>query len=178
MGAAVGGLAIAVSFVLALCLVLLRRRPPPPVNPYRWKQSAAEPWGTILLLIFFLGQPMRVVLLAIGLGPFLPVALLGLGCILAYFTGAFSGLREFEVTESCVAWRTLRHKDVVPLAQVVGVSDLRIADSFPMILFADGTEIILPATVEARAVAATLARRLGHGWNVPPEESSIDARRV
>ena len=80
--------------------------------------------------------------------------------------GGSDQLRELAISEENLEWRTIRRRGLVPLDQVVAVTDPARTGEPPEVWLSDGSLLQLPASEEALPVARTLAGCIGQPW--PP----------
>ena len=114
---------VAAAMALVAAYLWLRRRPPVPVDPSRFAQEPAEPWGTVMLAVFLLGPVIAAACRAIGLGSVVPAVLVGLVVLALVAAGVGRTVRTFSVGADGVDWRVLVRRRHAPLAEVVGVAN-------------------------------------------------------
>lgn len=156
-----------VGLAAAAALAVLRRRQPDG-SGWSWRESPAEPWGSIVLVVFFLFPVAAAIGRAVSVG-WLAIPLLAAAVVWAWVrVGGSNMLRSVTVSPDSIEWRTiLRTRRRAPLTEVVAVTDPHLTgEAQSRIRFSDGTEISLPGNDEALSLAANLASLIGQPW--PP----------
>jgi hypothetical protein len=164
---AVGIVALVLVPVLVIATSRAGRREPSPPDPACWRREVAEPWGTIVLLVFFLAPPITVLGGLIGAEVAALPLIAGLLVLALAVTRPFSAIRRVCVGEDALEVRAGLRRASFPLADVLSVTNLLDDERAPEVHLASGGSILLAEDEHARAVATLLAARIGQTWGIP-----------
>lgn len=156
MKAAIGIVGLVLVPVLTIATLRAGRREQPSPDPKCWKRETAEPWGTIVLVVFFLAPPVVWARDLIGWKVSTALLIAGLVGLAVVRTRAITGIYRLTVGEAAIEVRTgLRHISV-PLDDVLSVTSLLDETLPPEVHLSAGRSIVLPdSDAHARAVATS-----------------------
>ncbi len=159
---------LGLSVMLVLGFIVLRRRTdasPAEPDPTHWKQETAEPWGSILLVVFFLSPVLIKLGEWVGWGPFALVTVIGLLGFLVYLTRPLTALRELTVGDDAVEIRLLFRQHSIPLTEVLSVTSNDNGEH--EVHLSDGSTVSVGPGAHGEAIARTIATRIGQSWSFP-----------
>lgn len=158
--------------VLAIAYVVIKRRPVAAPDPMDWREQRFEPWGSIILGVWFVGSAVA------GLGRVFNQRWIGVVVVIAVVVGlpwmliaASRQVRQISIRGGAIEWRTLRQRWSAPMSEVVAVSGPHRHP--PQFQLADGRVIRLPEAPGVRAVTLTLVEEFGAS-ELPPDLDGWD----
>jgi hypothetical protein len=163
--------------VLILATLRAGRRPPPEPDPMSWKREVTEPWGSMVLMVFFLFPVVLAVERAVDWPPLIPLLLGSIVLFAAYRFGAYSGVRRIKLIEAGIQLRVRWRNELVPWSDVMSVTYSELTDQ-AVVNTAHGVALSLPPGPHGDAIGTAVAARIGQHWSIRDDApASTDADR-
>jgi hypothetical protein len=151
--------------VLILATLRAGRRPPPEADPTSWKREVAEPWGSMVLMVFFLFPVVLAVERAVDWPPLIPLLLGSIVLFAAYRFGAYSGIRSIKLIEAGIQLRARWRNELIPWTDVMSVTYSELTGQ-TVVNVADGAALSLPPGPHDDAIGIAVASRIGQCWPI------------
>lgn len=141
---------------------------------WTWREEPAEPWGTVLLLVFLVSPFVTAGTRLIGVPNLAPFVLLGLVLLLLKVLRVTDQIRRIEVDAAGVEIRgVFRRRLRIELRDIV---EVRADGPCPVVRCYNGKQIVFPGDERAWTVARNLAALIGRP--IPDHHEPDDANPV